>query len=124
MGRLGSFLCSPNAHESKGFYPVAKINKTGSGSNKFCLAKLVEARSRRSISPHPRRARVGLKGGWEGENRSRTFEAKRATLKKRVSKCNKGWQTLRALGVSLVSARLGGRVRKAPRSTPPGNYPA
>ena len=34
-------LCSPNAQRKLGAYPVAKINITGSGSNKFCLAVLL-----------------------------------------------------------------------------------
>ena len=47
---------------------------------------------------------------------ARTFEAKRATLKKR-NKCeNVG--TLRALGESRVRARLGGRVKKVDRHHP------
>jgi len=31
--------------KENGFYPVAKINNPGSGSNKFCLAKLLHART-------------------------------------------------------------------------------
>jgi hypothetical protein len=38
-----------------------------------------------------------------------------------VSKCNKGWQTLRALGASLVSARLGGPGKTEDRRHPQGN---
>ena len=37
--------CSPNAHEKQRVYPVAENNKTGSGSNEFCLAVLLHART-------------------------------------------------------------------------------
>jgi hypothetical protein len=39
-----SLVLAERAHTSW-VYPVAKINSTGSGSNKFCLAKLLHART-------------------------------------------------------------------------------